>query len=67
MSEVTVRCEFCERLFLMQRPLFFSEREHAACPACRAEAKRNLEKMRDAAHQQAKRVVSLHQREEKGK
>ena len=45
MSEVVVKCPFCERLFLMLRPLFLGERERTACPSCRAEAKRNTENM----------------------
>lgn len=45
-SRVTVRCPFCERLFLMPRPLFTSERENTACPACRAEAEKNTADMR---------------------
>ena len=45
-DQVTVRCPFCDRLFLMTRPLFTSERERTACPACRSEARRNTEKMR---------------------
>lgn len=49
MSEVTVKCPFCERLFLMPRPLFIGERERTACPACRAEAKRNTEEMKSRA------------------
>jgi endogenous inhibitor of DNA gyrase (YacG/DUF329 family) len=44
-SRVTVRCPFCDRLFLMPRPLFNSERDTTACPACRAEASRNTEEM----------------------
>ena len=46
MDRVTVKCPFCECLFLMLRPLFLGERERTACPACRAEAERNTEKMR---------------------
>jgi endogenous inhibitor of DNA gyrase (YacG/DUF329 family) len=45
-SRVTVRCPFCDRLFLMARPLFVDERNRTACPACRAEAVSNTEKMR---------------------
>lgn len=45
-DRVTVRCPFCDRLFLMPRPLFRSERETTACPECRAEAKRNTEEMK---------------------
>lgn len=44
-DRVTVRCPFCEKLFLMPRPLFKSERDTTACPACRAEAKANTQKM----------------------
>jgi hypothetical protein len=42
MKDVTVKCPFCERLFLMPRPMFFTERERTACPDCRAEALRNM-------------------------
>lgn len=45
MSSVTVRCPFCGNLFQMSRPLFFTEREHTACPTCRDEAKRNMVEM----------------------
>jgi hypothetical protein len=41
MHGVTARCPFCERLFIMPRPLFVVERERTACPACHAEAERN--------------------------
>lgn len=48
-DRVTVRCPFCERLFLMTRPLFTTEREQTACSSCRAEAKRNMEEMAEEA------------------
>jgi hypothetical protein len=44
-DRVTVRCPFCEKLFLMPRPLFKGERELTACPSCRAEAIANTEQM----------------------
>ena len=44
-ERVTVRCQWCERLFLMVRPLFLGERERATCPACRDEARRNMQEM----------------------
>jgi hypothetical protein len=51
MSNVTVKCPFCERLFIMTRPLFLGERERTACPQCAAEAASNTRKMREeAAH-----------------
>ena len=45
MSQVTVRCQYCERLFLMERPLFIDEQKRATCPAYRREARENTEKM----------------------
>lgn len=44
-SKVTVKCPFCERLFLMTRPLFVAERERTACPACRRAAEENTKAM----------------------
>ena len=44
---VVVKCPFCERLFLMMRPLFLGERDRTACPACRAEATSNMKQMSD--------------------
>lgn len=49
-DKVTVKCPFCERLFLMLRPLFIDERERTACPACRAEAARNTDEMARRSH-----------------
>lgn len=46
MSSVTVRCQFCERLFIMERPLFVGERDRATCQGCTAEARRNTDAMR---------------------
>ena len=50
-SLITAKCPFCERLFLMPRPLFVGERELTACPACQAEAERNTETMEQEAKQ----------------
>jgi uncharacterized paraquat-inducible protein A len=44
-DRVTVRCPFCEKLFLMPRPLFKGERELTACPKCHAEATENMKAM----------------------
>lgn len=53
-DRVTVKCPFCERLFLMPRPLFLGERERTACPSCRAQAAQNTEDMRREASRQQK-------------
>lgn len=45
MSDVTVKCQFCNRLFRMERPLFKGERDQATCPQCDAEAKQNTTQM----------------------
>lgn len=42
-SKVAVRCQFCERLFLMPRPVFTSEQQRATCPQCWKEAKLNTD------------------------
>lgn len=45
MSKVVVRCAFCDDLFYMERPLFFTERDRAACPKCSEQAKKNTPSM----------------------
>lgn len=44
---ITMRCQFCERLFNGLRPLFTSEQARATCPGCRAEAEENTKQMID--------------------
>lgn len=48
MDQVTVRCQFCNDLFVMTRPLFVGERDRVTCPSCRAEAERDTKRKRRA-------------------
>lgn len=42
-DEITIRCQFCKRLFLMRRGIWIQTT--TACPACFEEARRNTEEM----------------------